>query len=431
MRFNELLEQYIGNCTNLFDPETGGCNLPDFVDVSDFANKDENAKEIEEDDFRKFVKHIPDELEDLIKQYNHQFLYYDNNLFVLYIEPVFDDDNNRDDNTDIHYFFRKELSEAPISDIQPMGDPDPEIDQDNADELPKAWTEPEKRDWLSDTPRAKEWRNKVVKSWSKTKNNYLIIPVFGEDAYNYEILEKGIVPVIELATEFPEGYNFLQEIEVLDLPKEGLAQRSSKHADKTVVFFLGNAADQWVRSSGWMLLHRLGHASRTTHKPEMMVNPAYSHAITLMFEQLQNTFANYGIDFWLDRDPNIDAKVPTGYDNSSPKQHVWSREWALYALQKIMTMRSARAGKLRDVYEALYEMWAQYLNTGGVKFRVPETFDFGGQERRNKPERKNEQELMPGDTELIGSELEEFERIMNEEAFPPMEESIAGEILIM
>ena len=47
-------------------------------------------------DFRKFIKHIPDELEDLIKQYDHQFLYYDNNLFVLYIEPVFDDDNNRD-----------------------------------------------------------------------------------------------------------------------------------------------------------------------------------------------------------------------------------------------------------------------------------------------------------------------------------------------
>ena len=94
-------------------------------------------------------------------------------------------------------------------------------------------------------------------------------------------------------------------------------------------------------------------------------------------------------------------------------------------------MRSARAGKLRDMYEALYEMWAQYLNTGGVKFRVPDTFDFSGQGRRDKPERKNEQELYAGDKQLIGGELEEFERIMNEEAFPPMEESIAGEILIM
>ena len=38
---------------------------------------------------------------------------------------------------------------------------------------------------------------------------------------------------------------------------------------------------------------------------------------------------------------------------------------------------------------------------------------------------------MPGDIQLIDGYLEEFERVMNEEAFPPMEESIAGEILIM
>jgi len=339
--------------------------------------------------------------------------------------------------------FREVLKEVPISDIQPMGDPDPEIDQDYADEdegMYKAWTEPEKRDWLSPSSKAQKWRAGVVKSWSKTKNNYLIIPVFGEEAYNYENLEKGLVPVIELATEFPEGYNFLQEIEVLDIPKgppmpkrqqeertikgSGLAQRTKKHADKTVVFFLGNAADQWVRASGWMLLHRLGHASRTTHKPEMMVNPAYSHALTLMFENLQNVFGNFGVDFWLDHDDQVNARVPSG------KRHN-SREWAVYGLQKIMTMRSARAGKLRDAYEALYELWAQYLNTGGVTFRTPKTFDFTGQSRNNNPEIRSEQELMPGDIQLIDGYLEEFERVMNEEAFPPMEESIAGEILIM
>ena len=323
--------------------------------------------------------------------------------------------------------FREVIKEAPISDIQPMGDPDPEIDQDYADPdegIYKAWTEPEKRDWLSPSAKAQKWRAGVVKSWSKTKNNYLIIPVFGEDAYNYENLEKGIVPVIELATEFPEGLNFLQEIEVLDIPKEGLAQRTKKHADKTIVFFLGNAADQWVRASGWMLLHRLGHASRTTHKPEMQVNPAYSHALTLMFEGLQNVFGNFGVDFWLDHDDQVNARVPSG------KRHN-SRDWAVYGLQKIMTMRSARAGKLRDAYEALYELWAQYLNTGGVTFRTPKTFDFTGQSRNNKPEIRSEQELMPGDIQLIDGYLEEFERVMNEEAFPPMEESIAGEILIM
>ncbi len=323
--------------------------------------------------------------------------------------------------------FRDVIKEAPISDIQPMGDPDPEIDQDYADEdegMYKAWTEPEKRDWLSPSAKAQKWRAGVVKSWSKTKNNYLIIPVFGEEAYNYENLEKGIVPVIELATEFPDGYEHLQQLEVIDIPKEGLGQRTKKHADKTIVFFLGNAADQWVRASGWMLLHRLGHASRTTHKPEMKVNPAYSHALTLMFEGLQNVFGNFGIDFWLDHDDQVDARVPSG------KRHN-SRDWAVYGLQKIMTMRSARAGKLRDAYEALYELWAQYLNTGGVKFQTPKTFDFTGQSRNNKPEIRSEQELMPGDIQLIDGYLQEFEQVMNEEAFPPMEESIAGEILIM
>ena len=325
--------------------------------------------------------------------------------------------------------YKELIKEVPISDIQPMGDPDPEIDQDFSDEdegMYKAWSEPEKRDFLSPSAKAQKWRSGVVKSWSKTKNNYIIIPVFGEDAYNYENIEKGITPIDELKDDFEEGYRFLHQLEVLE---DGYTsyedvRRTEKHADKTIVFFLGNAAEDWVRASGWMLLHRLGHASRTTHKPEMMVNPAYSHALTLMFEGLQNVFGNFGIDFWLDHDDQVNARVPSG------KRHN-SRDWAVYGLQKIMTMRSARAGKLRDAYEALYELWAQYLNTGGVKFQTPKTFDFTGQSRNNKPEIRSEQELMPGDIQLIDGYLQEFEQVMNEEAFPPMEESIAGEILIM
>ena len=315
--------------------------------------------------------------------------------------------------------YKELIKEVPISDIQPMGDPDPEIDQDYADPDEgtfKAWSEPEKRDWLSPSSKAQKWRSGVVKSWSKTKNNYIIIPVFGEDAYNYENIEKGITPIDEIKSDFEEGYKFLHQLEILE---DG--QRTKKHADKTIVFFLGNAAEDWVRASGWMLLHRLGHASRTTHKPEMKVNPAYSHALTLMFESLQDTFGNYGLDFWLKQDDNIEAKVPSGRGVG--------REWAKYALQKIMTMRSARAGKLRDMYEALYEMWAQYLNTGGVKFQVPKTFDFNTSNKA--PDPKDEQDLMPGDIQLVEGYLERFEEVMNEEAFPPLEESIAGEILLM
>ena len=60
--------------------------------------------------------------------------------------------------------FSEVIKEAPISDIQPMGDPDPEIDYDHTgtdgfgpgeEGIPTAWTEPEKRNWLSDEPKAK------------------------------------------------------------------------------------------------------------------------------------------------------------------------------------------------------------------------------------------------------------------------------------
>ena len=317
--------------------------------------------------------------------------------------------------------YKELIKEVPISDIQPMGDPDPEIDQDYSDPdegMPAAWTDAEKRDVLSDTPKAKKWRQKVIQSWSKTKNNYLIIPVFGEDAYNYEIVERGIVSIQDLKEDFEEGYKFLHQLEVLE---DGYTSyedvvRTEKHADKTIIFFLGNGADQWVRASGWMMLHRLGHASRT-HMSK--VNPAYARGVTLMFEQLQETFANYGIDLWLKKDDNIEAKVPSKAN---------TQLWADYLLTKIMTTKSARTGNLRDRYEAFYEMWAQYLNRGAMKLRVPDTLDI---ESSTKPNTNDEQEMMPGDKQIIGQDLERMEEIMNTEAFPLMEKSIAGEILLM
>jgi len=317
--------------------------------------------------------------------------------------------------------YKELIKEVPISDIQPMGDPDPEIDQDYSDEdegMYKAWSEPEKRDFLSPSAKAQKWRSGVVKSWSKTKNNYIIIPVFGEDAYNYENIEKGITPIDEIKSDFEEGYKFLHQLEVLE---DGYTsyedvRRTEKHADKTIVFFLGNGADQWVRASGWMMLHRLGHASRT-HMSK--VNPAYARGVTLMFEQLQDVFANYGIDLWLKKDDNIEAKVPS---------KVHTQVWADYLLTKIMTTKSARTGNLRDRYEAFYEMWAQYLNRGAMKLRVPDTLDI---ESSTKPNTNDEQEMMPGDKQIIGQDLERMEEIMNTEAFPLMEKSIAGEILLM
>ncbi len=306
--------------------------------------------------------------------------------------------------------YKEFFKEAPISDFRPMGDYDDEIDQDYYDDSDAeyytgpAWTTGEKKKIHS-----KKWQNKVAKSWSKTKNNYILIPVAGEDAYNYEIIERGVVDVSEVQGDFPQGYEFLQELNIID--QQG--KRTEQHQDKTVVFFLGNAAADWVATSGWMLLHRLGHGSRTTRGKE---NPAYTQILTQIIQGLQSIYGNFGVDIRLDANYNSSR-----YKNSSA--------WADYGLQKIMTTGSARRNKVRDRFEGLYEMWAQYLNSGSVKLKAPDSIDLTNV--NSVPNPKEEQELTEMDKDILSGSIEDLEETLNEELFPAFEQSIAGEIILM
>ena len=301
--------------------------------------------------------------------------------------------------------YKELFKEAPISDFKPMGDYGDEIDHDQYDMgYAPAWTPGEKKKIFKKT-----WQNKVAKSWSKTKNNYILIPVAGQDAYNYDIIERGVVDTNEIQEDFEEGYEFLQELNIID--QQG--QRTQQHKDKTVVFFLGNAAADWVATSGWMLLHRLGHGSRTTRGKE---NPAYTQILTQIIQGLQSIYGNFGVDIRLDANYNSNR-----YKNSSA--------WADYGLQKIMTTGSARRNKVRDRFEGLYEMWAQYLNSGSVKLKAPDSIDLTNV--NSVPDPKVEQELTEMDKDILSGSIEDLEETLNGELFPAFEQSIAGEIILM
>ena len=95
--------EYVGNCTNLFDPDTGECCVGIFRDVSEFAYKDENAIEISKDDFHSLVplSDFPHGLKEKIypkrgRYPNLKYFFYDGNILVLY-----------EGNDDIHYFWSK------------------------------------------------------------------------------------------------------------------------------------------------------------------------------------------------------------------------------------------------------------------------------------------------------------------------------------
>jgi hypothetical protein len=95
---------YIGNCTNLFDPDDGVCYTNHFSDISEFAYHAELAEddleledrngngEMFEDDFDVFVK----DKSMLPSNHSYRYFYYSNGLLVAY-----------DVDEDIHYFFSK------------------------------------------------------------------------------------------------------------------------------------------------------------------------------------------------------------------------------------------------------------------------------------------------------------------------------------
>ena len=85
-------KHFAGTCVNSFDEE-GNCitNLP-WLTVSDFAVDEENAEEINKEEFLKNVD-ISKELIKKLLKHKLKFMKADN-VYMIY-----------DDNTDIHYFF--------------------------------------------------------------------------------------------------------------------------------------------------------------------------------------------------------------------------------------------------------------------------------------------------------------------------------------
>jgi hypothetical protein len=96
MKISEIYKkEYVGNCVNSFD-EDGECLIGIYDDVSDFANSEENSKEISNKDFINLVGEIPKYLKNKIKNHELSYLYdEDNDIAMIY-----------DITKDIHYFFK-------------------------------------------------------------------------------------------------------------------------------------------------------------------------------------------------------------------------------------------------------------------------------------------------------------------------------------
>jgi len=127
----------------------------------------------------------------------------------------------------------------------------------------------------------------------------------------------------------------------------------TNHDDAITIIFVGNSGADRMPLSPWMMAHRLGHAFQATNR--MQGNDySWKYAEETIFENVNKIIREwYGVNIRSNKyDPNMND-IYCGLFNA------------------IGTQRSSHTGKINRAYEFMYEIFAQYLQSGKITFRLP------------------------------------------------------------
>lgn len=152
-----------------------------------------------------------------------------------------------------------------------------------------------------------------------------------------------------------QGYKNTEENEVSSAwVKENLGIDVQPNEDAITMIFTQNTGDEKMPMTAWTIAHRLGHAVR---RDKNMIYYFLNEVVNDFRELLYNIY-----------------KVEnTGLDPENSRGHLkinqYTHEKTLRALaQAVGTMRSARQGNLTRFQEFPFELIAQYIITGRIKF---------------------------------------------------------------
>jgi hypothetical protein len=148
--------------------------------------------------------------------------------------------------------------------------------------------------------------------------------------------------------------------------------------DAITVFFTNNKGGERLPLTAWIIAHRLGHVLRRQHNWDKELAPWVEGKLARILE-------TYGI-----------AQVHRNYYDDGNYRRF--REYQLatrHLCETIGTFKSARDKNLREEFEFLYELFAQFLKNGSVKFNpLPDVLltghgAFGRKEYRRLKDREN------------------------------------------
>jgi hypothetical protein len=213
--------------------------------------------------------------------------------------------------------FRQYLTEMPIASFQTIG----------------KWKKPG-QGWspqdvgILTNPAAVE---KIHKKWSNTKENFDFY--FVQQTGASKFLEKGEVT--------PEWV------------KQNLNLDIQPNLNNITVIFTNNRGDEKIPMTAWIMAHRMGHAIRRA-------NPNWENFTNELEKDLTRILRevyNYSID-----------NRYFSMTSNDIRKYRQDQNALLVLANAIGTMRSARQNNLRNFNELAYELLAQRLLTGHIKF---------------------------------------------------------------
>lgn len=173
------------------------------------------------------------------------------------------------------------------------------------------------------------------------------------------------------------------------------------------VIFTNNKGTQGKNMTAWIMAHRIAHAlARSEYQFNKMAkqfqnyegsaNVLHSYASDLMKEYgKQNAPTTY----------NAMAKRDGGYGTNGRGNQLSF----LHLMTKLCTFRSARENVVRDWFEILHELFAQYITTGKITFN-PAPRSFGSTQNGKYYLRGDESSA----NEIIGLMASGIEEMFNE-----------------
>lgn len=185
---------------------------------------------------------------------------------------------------------------------------------------------------------------KIKRQWENTLYDFDIYLVNDPRVNNSQFRERGLVDM-----------NFVRD-------NMNIKREEIPYPDKntiTIIFTSNTGAERYM-ASGWILAHRLGHA----------LAAGGSNSISILWSTFINNLRKKVADI-LRKVYDIDVyPQPMSYVNRDVvRKAIRKKELILkYVAQEIGTMKSARDKKMRNWYEFAYELLAQYLLTGSIKF---------------------------------------------------------------